>query len=179
MRPNPHSRALEAILRDLIATRDGATYFAERVWGVSLRYDLGEKHPLVGRSCPDFELANGTRFGTRLQDGIGLLLAFGPHPSLKALDGLWGARVRYVASDRRRHARRSKVVREPRTDPRQLTRGRSGLCGTRSALQRYLPALGSAIHQKLIAIDAGVRVISLGPRCRRRALAPRICWEAA
>ena len=37
----PASRALEAIIRDLIDTRDGATYFAERVWGVSLRYDLG------------------------------------------------------------------------------------------------------------------------------------------
>ena len=38
MRPNRHARALEAILRDLLDTRDGATYFAERVWGVSLRY---------------------------------------------------------------------------------------------------------------------------------------------
>ncbi|MGO7423174.1 FAD-dependent monooxygenase, partial [Rhizobium ruizarguesonis] len=38
MRPSRSSRALEAIIRDLIDTRDGATYFAERVWGVSLRY---------------------------------------------------------------------------------------------------------------------------------------------
>jgi hypothetical protein len=53
------SRALEAIIRDLIATRDGATYFAERVWGVSLRYDLATSHPLVGCSVPDFELADG------------------------------------------------------------------------------------------------------------------------
>jgi hypothetical protein len=44
MRPSPSSRALEAIIRDLIDTRDGATYFAERVWGVSLRYDLGGRH---------------------------------------------------------------------------------------------------------------------------------------
>ena len=57
MRPSRSSRALEAIIRDLIETRDGATYFAERVWGVSLRYDLGGSHPLVGRSVPDFELA--------------------------------------------------------------------------------------------------------------------------
>jgi hypothetical protein len=99
MRPNRHSRALEAIFRDLIDTRDGATYFAERVWGVSVRYDLGDEHPLVGRSCPDFELDDGTRPGTRLRDGSGLLLDFGSHPSLKALDGLWGDRVRYVASD--------------------------------------------------------------------------------
>ena len=99
MRPNRHSRALEAILRDLIDTRDGATYFAERVWGVSLRYDLGDQHPLVGRSCPDFELADGTRLGSLLREGHGLLLDFGRPASLQALDGLWGDHVRYVAGD--------------------------------------------------------------------------------
>jgi hypothetical protein len=95
----PDSRALAAILRDLIDTRDGATYFAERVWGVSLRYDLGDKHPLVGRSCPDFELEDGTRLGTLLRNGNGLLLDFGRQASLRALDGSWGERVRYVAGD--------------------------------------------------------------------------------
>jgi 2-polyprenyl-6-methoxyphenol hydroxylase-like FAD-dependent oxidoreductase len=34
MRPTPEGRALNAIFRDLINTRDGATYFAGRVWGV-------------------------------------------------------------------------------------------------------------------------------------------------
>jgi hypothetical protein len=97
----PASRALVPVLRDLIDTRDGATYFAERVWGVSLRYDLGEEHPLVGRSCPDFELENGTRLGTLLREGKGLLLDFGGQAPLQALDGLWGDRVRYVASDAR------------------------------------------------------------------------------
>jgi hypothetical protein len=99
MRPSRSSRAVEAILRDLIDTRDGATYFAERVWGVSLRYDLGDEHPLVGRSCPDFELEDGTRLGTLLRDGNGVLLDFGRQASLQALDGLWGDHVRYVASD--------------------------------------------------------------------------------
>ncbi len=95
----PSSRALQAIVRDLIDTRDGATYFAERVWGVSLRYELGEAHPLVGRTCPDFEFEDGTKLGTLLRDGNGLLLDFGGRASLQALDGLWGNRVRYVASD--------------------------------------------------------------------------------
>jgi hypothetical protein len=99
MRPDPHSRALGAIVRDLVDTRDGATYFAERVWGVSLRYDLGQEHPLVGRSCPDFELEDGTRVGARLRDGNGLLLDYGPQAPLKALDGLWGDHVRYVGGD--------------------------------------------------------------------------------
>jgi 2-polyprenyl-6-methoxyphenol hydroxylase-like FAD-dependent oxidoreductase len=99
MRPNPHSRALEAIFRDLMNTRDGATYFAERVWNVSLRYDLGAEHPLVGRSCPDFELGDGTRTGALLRAGNGVLLDFGERASLQALAGLWGDRVSYVASD--------------------------------------------------------------------------------
>jgi 2-polyprenyl-6-methoxyphenol hydroxylase-like FAD-dependent oxidoreductase len=99
----PSSQALAAVVRDLIATRDGATYFAERVWGVSLRYDLGDehpdRHPLLGRSCPDFELVDGTRIGTLLRAGSGLLVDFGGQASLQALDGLWGDRVRYVAAD--------------------------------------------------------------------------------
>jgi hypothetical protein len=99
MRPDARSRALHAVFRDLLDTRDGATYVAERVWGVSLRYDLGEGHPLVGRSCPDFELADGTRVGTGLRGGTGLLLDFGGCSSLRALDGVFGDRLRYVTSD--------------------------------------------------------------------------------
>jgi 2-polyprenyl-6-methoxyphenol hydroxylase-like FAD-dependent oxidoreductase len=95
----PSSRALRAVMRDLIATRDGATYFAERVWGVTLQYDLGEPHALVGRSCPDFELRDGTRLGTLLREARGLLLDFGGRASLQALAGLWGDRVRYVGDD--------------------------------------------------------------------------------
>lgn len=93
MRPDPSSRALAAVMRELMGTRDGATYFAERVWGATLGYD-GGGHALVGRSCPDFELADGTRLGAWLHEGHGILLDF--DGSLAALDGTWGARVRYV-----------------------------------------------------------------------------------
>jgi hypothetical protein len=99
MRPSRSSRALEAIIRDLIDTRDGATYFAERVWGVSLRYDLGGNHPLVGRSAPDFELAAGTKLGDYLRNGNGLLLDFGADTPLQALASRWSGRIDYVASD--------------------------------------------------------------------------------
>ncbi|MBJ6764561.1 FAD-dependent monooxygenase [Myxococcaceae bacterium JPH2] len=91
----PKSSALQAIVRDLMKTRDGATYFAERLWGLSLRYDLGEAHPLVGRSCPDFELDDGTRLGALLRDGQGVLLDF--DRQLEGLEGRWGERVQYVA----------------------------------------------------------------------------------
>jgi 2-polyprenyl-6-methoxyphenol hydroxylase-like FAD-dependent oxidoreductase len=99
MRPSRSSRALEAIIRDLIDTRDGATYFAERVWGVSTRYDLGGSHPLVGRSAPDFELSDGTKLGELLTKGRGLFLDFDALTPLQALATRWSGRITYVASD--------------------------------------------------------------------------------
>ena len=112
MRPTQSTRALEAIIRDLIETRDGATYFAERVWGVSLRYDLDSSHPLVGRSAPDFELVDGTRVGSLLREGKGLLLDFDPGASLQALASRWRERVTYVAGDcRDRRGLRAVLVR--------------------------------------------------------------------
>jgi 2-polyprenyl-6-methoxyphenol hydroxylase-like FAD-dependent oxidoreductase len=99
MRPTPSTRALESIIRDLIGTRDGATYFAEKVWGLSLRYDLGGGHPLVGRSAPDFTLIDGTRVGKLLQDGRGLLLDFAPGAPLRLLAGRWQGRFNYISGD--------------------------------------------------------------------------------
>jgi 2-polyprenyl-6-methoxyphenol hydroxylase-like FAD-dependent oxidoreductase len=99
MRPSRSSRALESIVRDLIDTRDGATYFAERVWGISLRYDLGGSHPLMGRSVPDFELSDGTKVGECLRTGKGLLLDFDSQSPLQALASGWSDRMTYVASD--------------------------------------------------------------------------------
>ncbi|MBR0984669.1 FAD-dependent monooxygenase [Bradyrhizobium liaoningense] len=101
MRPSRSSRALEAIIRDLINTRDGATYFAERVWGISLRHDLGDPHPLAGRSVPDFALVDGTRPSELLRTGRGLLLDFDARPSLQALARGWSGRISYVAADAR------------------------------------------------------------------------------
>jgi 2-polyprenyl-6-methoxyphenol hydroxylase-like FAD-dependent oxidoreductase len=99
IRPTPSTRALQPIIRDLINTRDGATYFAGRVWGVSLRYDLGGGHPLVGLSAPDFELTNGTKLAELLGRGKGLFLDFEARSPLRALAGRWSDRVAYVASD--------------------------------------------------------------------------------
>ncbi|NTZ92817.1 FAD-dependent monooxygenase [Agrobacterium tumefaciens] len=99
MRPSRSTRALEAIIRDLIETRDGATYFAERVWGVSLRYELGDQHPLFGRSVPDFVLTDGRKTGELLREGKALLLDFGANASLEALTGRWNGRVSYVAGN--------------------------------------------------------------------------------
>ncbi len=99
MRPDRGTRALEAILRDLIETTDGATYFAARVWGSSLRYDLGGDHFLVGRSAPELELADGTTLGGQLTTGKGLLLDLDAAKPLRALAERWSDRIRYVVSD--------------------------------------------------------------------------------
>ncbi len=74
MRPGAGSRALAAIMADLAGTRDGATYLAERIWGVSQQLELGGEHPLVGRSAPDFRLADGRRLGELLRAGQGRCL---------------------------------------------------------------------------------------------------------
>jgi 2-polyprenyl-6-methoxyphenol hydroxylase-like FAD-dependent oxidoreductase len=101
MWPTPSTRALRAIMRDLIETRDGATYFAERVRGVSLGYDLSGSHPLVGRSVPDFELLDGTTVGERLRTAKGLLLDFDAQATLQALASRWSGRIDYVADNAR------------------------------------------------------------------------------
>ena len=98
MKPDPPSRALNAIVRDLMNTRDGATYIAGRVWGVSTHYDLGGGHPLVGHSVPNFEFEDGARMGELMHDGQGILLDFDGNASLKTLASEYGDRIKYVSS---------------------------------------------------------------------------------
>lgn len=97
MRPDPSSRALNAIVRDLISTQDGATYFAGKVWGVHTHYDLGGGHPLVGHSIPNFELQDGTKIGELLHDGKGLMLDLTSNASLNPLADRYGDQMTYVS----------------------------------------------------------------------------------
>jgi 2-polyprenyl-6-methoxyphenol hydroxylase-like FAD-dependent oxidoreductase len=76
IRPDPHARAMAAIVRDLIATADGTNYFVEKISGISMRYELGGEHALIGRSAPDFAFDDGKRLGEWLQDGRGVLVNF-------------------------------------------------------------------------------------------------------
>jgi 2-polyprenyl-6-methoxyphenol hydroxylase-like FAD-dependent oxidoreductase len=97
MHPDPGARALHAIVRDLMNTHDGATYFAGRVWGISTHYNLGGNHPLVGHSVPNFELENGTTIGELMYDGQGILLDFDSNTSLKTLAGEYSGQMKYVS----------------------------------------------------------------------------------
>lgn len=97
MKPDPTARALNAIFRDLIATHDGATYFAGRVWGINTHYNLGSNHPLLGHSVPNFEFEDSTTIGELMHNGHGVLLDFDRNTSLKALASEYGDRVKYIS----------------------------------------------------------------------------------
>jgi 2-polyprenyl-6-methoxyphenol hydroxylase-like FAD-dependent oxidoreductase len=103
MRPDPHARAIAGVLRDLINTPDGATYFVEKVSGATLRYDLpgedaSESHPLTGRSAPDFELDDDTRLGSYLHEGMGLVVDFTESTQLRFLGERWSTQVKYLSA---------------------------------------------------------------------------------
>ena len=97
MKPGPGARGLNAIMRDLMETRDGATYIAGRLWGVATHYELGGDHPLVGYSAPNFEFEDGARLGEFMPDGRGLLLDFDGDASLKTLASEYGDQLNYIS----------------------------------------------------------------------------------
>ncbi|MFD5399292.1 FAD-dependent monooxygenase [Streptomyces sp. NPDC127097] len=101
MRPDPHGQAVQAVVRDLIGTRDGTTYMFQRMSGSAIRYDLGGEHPLAGRSAPDLRLEDGTGLGDLRRDGRGLVLDFSTDACLRGPARAWEDRMRYVAGPAR------------------------------------------------------------------------------
>lgn len=98
MKPEPGARALNAIIRDLINTPDGATYIAGRVWGIHTSYNPGNDHPLTGRSVPNIAFEDGTNIGELMHTGKGILLDFNMNASLKALAGKYGDQLKYISA---------------------------------------------------------------------------------
>jgi 2-polyprenyl-6-methoxyphenol hydroxylase-like FAD-dependent oxidoreductase len=98
MRPDAHAHAIANVIRDLINTREGTSYFVEKISGALLRYDLGSDHPLIGRSAPDLEFEDGARLGDLLHDGIGLLLDLSGNAELASLTRKWANRLKYVTA---------------------------------------------------------------------------------
>ncbi len=113
MKPDPYARALNAIIRDLMNTRDGATYVAGRVWGIFTHYNLGGHHPLVGHSAPNFELENGAKIAELMHDGQGILLDFDKNDSLKTLAGEYGNQIRYISGNAKDRVSVSAVLIRP------------------------------------------------------------------
>jgi 2-polyprenyl-6-methoxyphenol hydroxylase-like FAD-dependent oxidoreductase len=98
MRPDPHAHAIASVIRDLIQTRDGATYFAGKISGMLMRYELGGDHPLIGCSVPDFELEGGMRLGEYLHLGRGMLLDLTDGKELQSVAETWNGRLQYVST---------------------------------------------------------------------------------
>ncbi len=99
MKPAPDARALNTIVRDLINTRDGATYIAGRVWGIHMHYDLNGNHPLTGHSVPNFTFENGITIGGLMHDGKGIMLDLTLNASLKPLAEKYGKLLKYVSGN--------------------------------------------------------------------------------
>jgi 2-polyprenyl-6-methoxyphenol hydroxylase-like FAD-dependent oxidoreductase len=99
MRPDPHAQAIASVIRDLINTRDGTSYFVEKISGALLRYDLPGDHSLIGRSAPDLEFGDGSRLGPLLEDGMGLLLDLAGKEELSTLSQRWTGRLKYVSAE--------------------------------------------------------------------------------
>lgn len=98
MRSEPHARAIAAVVRDLVDTRDGATYFAEKISGIGLHYNLGGNHPLIGRSAPDFEFEDSTRLGALLHSGKALLLDLAGNEKLHVMSKGWSGRLAHISA---------------------------------------------------------------------------------
>ena len=100
LQPDPAGAALRGVLRNLIGTTDGNTELIGHYWGLSHRCKLGDgkahAHPLVGMSAPDFEFADGSRLGPKLQSGRGLLVDFGDEAGLKELIAGHESRIDYI-----------------------------------------------------------------------------------
>ncbi|KAH8704849.1 hypothetical protein BGW36DRAFT_366273 [Talaromyces proteolyticus] len=65
---------MRKVMQDIINTELGVTYFPNRIWRISQRYDLQNTHPLISCSASDFEFDDGLRLGKKLEKGGFLLL---------------------------------------------------------------------------------------------------------
>jgi hypothetical protein len=104
LRPEPHARAMAAIVREIIDTPAGATFFAQKIAGTWLHYDLPGDHPLTGRSAPDLLFEDGTRLGAHLHEGKALLLSLNGlnslngNAQLRTLAESWAGRLNYLSA---------------------------------------------------------------------------------
>lgn len=86
------------VIRDLIQTRDGTTYFMEKISDIHLRYDLGGDPPLIGRSAPDFEFEDDRRLGDLLHGGKGVLIDFSENQTFAGLIQARTNRLQYLVA---------------------------------------------------------------------------------
>ena len=64
---------MRRLLAELIEFEEVNRYLIEKITAISVRYDFGDEHPLVGRRLRDVELKQGHLYGL-MHGGRGLLL---------------------------------------------------------------------------------------------------------
>ncbi|RAN69502.1 FAD-dependent oxidoreductase [Bacillus sp. SRB_336] len=69
----PGPQAVRKLISDLMDFDDVNRYLIEKLTAISVRYDVGQGHPLLGRRLRDVKLAQG-RLYARMRAGRGLLL---------------------------------------------------------------------------------------------------------
>ena len=92
-RPDPRTRALRAVVADLLDSSSGATYVLKRISGLGRGYDLPGDHPLVGRPAPDVRLHDGARLAERFRPGRAVLIDQTGSSSLARLAAGWADRL--------------------------------------------------------------------------------------
>ena len=144
MRPDPHARAIASVIRDLIQTRDATTYFAGKISGMSMRYNLPGDHPLIGCSAPDFDFEDGTRLGAHLHDGKGLLLSLTEWDELGALAETWKERLKYVSAGTKDSKGLTAVLVRPDGFVAWATESKPDLSAAQKSIERWF---GVAPHK--------------------------------
>jgi rifampicin monooxygenase len=87
----PGPQAVRRLLSELMDFEVVTRYLTEKIAAISIRYDLGDEHPLLGRRLRDVRLRSG-RLYERMRSGRGLLLDQTGRLSAQA----WADRVDHV-----------------------------------------------------------------------------------
>ncbi|WP_227837920.1 rifampin monooxygenase [Nocardia aurantia] len=87
----PGAQAVRALVSELMDFEEVNRYLIEKITAISVRYDFGDNHPLVGRRLRDIQLKQGRLFEL-LRTGRGLLL---DRTGRLSVDG-WSDRVDHV-----------------------------------------------------------------------------------
>jgi 2-polyprenyl-6-methoxyphenol hydroxylase-like FAD-dependent oxidoreductase len=91
------TKALRDTMSELLSMDEPRRRFAAMMSGLSIHYDLGEGHPLLGRRMPDLDLVTAggpLRVFTLLHEARPVLLSFGEPGSIDI--GPWADRVKSI-----------------------------------------------------------------------------------
>ncbi|MFB4292045.1 FAD-dependent monooxygenase [Nonomuraea sp. ATR24] len=103
MRPDPQSRALRELFAEFTGLEPVTRRIVDMKTGQSVRYAVGDDHPLAGTLCPDLPLDGAvagaaTTLRDRLGRGRGLLLDLAGRAEVRAGIAPWSARVGTVTA---------------------------------------------------------------------------------